>query len=112
MIRGIHYFSTELKTKIDVIPRGCFNHFSAQWLKQVSATELPRTKSWDISLDCYIGKYRGVIRSKIVFLESVTFQFHARMLSSEVAQSLKRYGHFSDLGIETALSHRHVGFFG
>ena len=27
MIRGIHYFSTELKTKIDVIPRSCFkNH--------------------------------------------------------------------------------------
>ena len=26
MIRGIHYFSTELKTKIGVIPRGCFNH--------------------------------------------------------------------------------------
>ena len=25
MIRGIHYFSTELKTTIDVIPRGCFN---------------------------------------------------------------------------------------
>ena len=24
MIRGIHYFSTGLKTKIDVIPRGCF----------------------------------------------------------------------------------------
>ena len=24
MIRGIHYFSTELK--IDVMPRGCFNH--------------------------------------------------------------------------------------
>ena len=24
MIRGIHYFSTELKTKIDVIPMGCF----------------------------------------------------------------------------------------
>ena len=24
MIRGIHYFSTEFKTKIDVIPRGCF----------------------------------------------------------------------------------------
>ena len=23
MIRVIHYFSTELKTKIDVIPRGC-----------------------------------------------------------------------------------------
>ena len=25
MIHGIHSFSTELKTKIDVIPRGCFN---------------------------------------------------------------------------------------
>ena len=24
MIRGILYFSTELKTKIDVIPKGCF----------------------------------------------------------------------------------------
>ena len=29
------------------------------------------------------------------------------MLSSEVAQSLKRYGHFSDVGVEIALSHRH-----
>ena len=28
-----------------------------QWLKQASATDWPRTKSWDISLDCYIGKY-------------------------------------------------------
>ena len=26
MIRGIHYFSTKLKTKIDVIPRGCFKN--------------------------------------------------------------------------------------
>ena len=25
MIRGIHYFSTELKTKIDVIPMSCFD---------------------------------------------------------------------------------------
>ena len=25
MIRGIHYFSAEVKMKIDVIPRGCFN---------------------------------------------------------------------------------------
>ena len=54
-----------------------------------------------------VGKYRGVIRSKIVFLESVTFQFHARMLSSEVAQLLKS----SDLGDGIALSHRHVGIF-
>ena len=83
-----------------------------QWLKQVSATYWPRTKSWDISLDCYIGKYRGIIRSKIFFFKSVTFQLHARMLSSEVAKSLKSYGHFSDLGVGIALSHRHVGFFG
>ena len=76
-----------------------------------SATDLPRTKSWDISLDCHIGKNRGVIRSKMFLLESVTFQFHARMLSSEVAQSLKSYGHFSDLGVGIAVSHRHVGFF-
>ena len=33
-----------------------------------------------------------------MFLESVTFQFHARMLSSEVAQSLKSYGIFRTLG--------------
>ena len=25
------------------------------------------TQSWDISLDCHIGKYRRVIRSKILF---------------------------------------------
>ena len=28
MIRGIHYFSTKLKTKIDVIPRSCFKQCS------------------------------------------------------------------------------------
>ena len=48
----------------------------------------------------------------MVLLESVTFQFHARILSSEVAQSLKSYGHFSDRGVEIALDHRHVEFFG
>ena len=26
MIRGIHYFSAEIKTKIDIIPRGCFSN--------------------------------------------------------------------------------------
>ena len=49
---------------------------------------------------------------KNIFLESATFQFHARMLSSEVAQSLKSYGHFLDLAVAIGLSHRHVGFFG
>ena len=53
-----------------------------------------------------------IMRAKLVFLESVTFQSHARMLSSEVAQSLKSDGHFSDLGVGIALSHRHAGFFG
>ena len=85
-------------------------------LAPVAETDWPHTKSWDISLDCHIGKYQGVIRAKIVFLESVTFQFHACMLSSEseVAQSLliKSYGHFSDLGVGISLSHRHVGFLG
>ena len=59
----------------------------------------------------FFGKYRGVIKSKMFLLESVTFQFHARMLCSEVAQSLKSYGHISDLGVGIAVSHRHVGFF-
>ena len=39
-------------------------------------------------------KISGSNQVKIVFLESVTFQFHARMLSSEVAQSLKSYVFF------------------
>ena len=44
----------------------------------------------------------GIIRSKIVFfIESVTFQLHARMLSPQPAQSLKSLnGHFSGLGVE------------
>ena len=44
-------------------------------------------------------------------MESVTYQFHARMLSLEVAQSLKSYGHFSSLGVVIALSHRNAGKF-
>ena len=60
----------------------------------IAPVDWPRTKSWDISLDSHIWKYRSIITSKIVFLESVTFQFHAHTLSSEVAQSRKSYGHF------------------
>ena len=57
-----------------------------------------------------INKTSGrIIGSKKFFLGSVAFQLHARMLSSEVAQSLKSYGHFSDLVVEIA--HRYVGFF-
>ena len=46
----------------------------------------------------------GSNQVKNSFLESVTFQFHARMLNSEDAQSLKSYGHFSDLGVGIALN--------
>ena len=34
MICGIHYFFTKLKTKIDAIPRSCFNKFSKYSLKR------------------------------------------------------------------------------
>ena len=44
-----------------------------------------------------------IIMAEIVFLESLAFQFHARMLSSKVAQSLKSYRHFSDLGVGIAM---------
>ena len=53
-----------------------------------------------------------IIRSKIFFLESVAVQLHTHILSSHVDQSLKSYGHFSDFGVEIALSHRHVECFG
>ena len=43
--------------------------------------------------------------------ESVACQSHAPLLRSEVAQSSKSYGHFSDLRVEIALSRRHVEFF-
>ena len=56
-------------------------------------------------------KISGHNQVKNSFLESETFQFHARMLSSEVAQSLKNYGLFSDLVVGIVLSHRHVGFY-
>ena len=49
-----------------------------------------------------------IIRLKIVLLESVTFRLRYRMLSSLVAQSLQSYGHFSNLGVEIAMSQRHV----
>ena len=53
-----------------------------------------------------------IISQKYIFLESVTFQFHARMLSSQLVKSLISYGHLSDLEVEIALDHRHVEFFG
>ena len=32
MILGIHYFITKLKTKIDIIPRGCFKLFNIGYI--------------------------------------------------------------------------------
>ena len=64
-------------------------------LKQVSATNWPRTKSWDISLDCHIGKYRGVIRSKIVFLRISNISApcpHAQLRGRTVIKKLWTFG--------------------
>ena len=36
MIRGIPYFSTGLKTKIDVIPRSCFNESDEKTRKKIA----------------------------------------------------------------------------
>ena len=58
-------------------------------------------------MDCHILKYMINNQVENIFLESVTFQFHARMRSSEVAQSLK----VMDISL-TALSHYHDAFFG
>ena len=74
-----------------------------QWLKPVQN----RGKYfWTVRLISKICP--RIITSKIVFLESVTFQLHTRMLNSQPAQSLKSYGHFSDLRVEIALRHRHA----
>ena len=99
---------------VNVAIRGVHSWFCGlpQWLKEVSATDWPRTKSRDISLDCHIRIYCGVIRLKIFFLESVTFQFHARNAQLTGRTVIKKFGHFSDLGDEISLSHRHVDFFG
>ena len=47
MIRGIHYFGTELKTKINVIPRGCFNYYHYY---RFNVTFLSRTITSHLSL--------------------------------------------------------------
>ena len=44
----------------------------------------------------------------IGLLKSAAFQVRDRMLSLFSAQSLKRYGHVWDLGVEIPLRHRHV----
>ena len=75
-------------------------------LQLTSPTQIDRVQNRGAFLWTVINK------TSVFFLESVTFQLHARMLSSKVALALKNYRHFSDLGVGIALSHRHVGFFG
>ena len=62
----------------------------------------------------FVGYFLGLSYRKISGhnqIKNIFFRI-SNMLSSEVAQSLKSYGHFSDLGVRIAPSHRHVGFFG
>ena len=49
-----------------------------------------------------------IIRSKICLFRISNISATRSQLSSFSAQSLKRYGHCSDLGVEKALCHRHV----
>ena len=49
MIREIHYFSAEVKTNIDVIPRGCFNFGIAKSKCMISGANLfCRQPSWHL----------------------------------------------------------------
>ena len=76
----------------------------------VSATDWPHTKSWDIFRTLISKTWPRIIRSKM--LESVTFQLRDHMHSLLSAQLLKSYGHFSDLVVEIAQSHRRAGALG
>ena len=71
-----------------------------------------RSSSWGISLACHIWIYRRTIKSEIVFFRISNILVpcsHAQLRGRTVNKS---YGLFSDLGVEIALSHRHVEFFG
>ena len=69
----------------------------SQW-----CTDLPRTKLWDISFDC--RKILGSNQVKNSFLESVIFQFHACMLSSEIAVIKKLWTSFEPWGRDRSQS--------
>ena len=62
----------------------------------------------DISLNGHIYDFpsNNQVENRFCTISNIS----VTLLSSQVAQSLKSYWHFSDLGI--ALSHRHVEFFG
>ena len=47
--------SIKMKESIEL----AFTTSQAVILRSTHLLDLPRTKSWDISLDCHTGKYRG-----------------------------------------------------
>ena len=52
MILGIHYFITKLKTKIDVIPRGCFK------LNYVGAADKPACKQDMLGVEASVTRLK------------------------------------------------------
>ena len=63
----------------------------------------------------WLQKYPGASRSMYVYMYVWLLRMFLSMPAcsaqvSEIAQSLKSYGHFSDLVVAIALSQRHVGF--
>ena len=64
MTRGIHYFSTELKTKIDVIPRSCFKFAQAICPFFLGQKEKLMTKVQGVNLEtnlCYVTRVHSVL---------------------------------------------------
>ena len=61
MIRGIHYFSAELKTKIDVIPRSCFtfSYLNFHPLEVVSRYRDPQLQAGEKYLHSFLTGYKS-----------------------------------------------------
>ena len=83
MIRGIHYFSTELKTKIDVIPRGCFNTVTEQiyhiTIRNLGIASGPSHGRRHFLMDSHIYSYETSI-----FTLGAPPSSHTRLASPEV----------------------------
>ena len=78
----------------------CFHHLKAINNKGETFISTVISKTWP-----------RIISSKRVFLESVTFQLRHRMFSTFLSQSLKSYGHFSDLSLSVTAMLENVDFF-
>ena len=77
----------------------------------ITATDWPRTKSWDISLDGHKKNFRSnnQVENSFFWIINISVTYPQAQLKGRTVT--KSYGHFSDLGVEIALSQRHVGFF-